>query len=129
VNPDGSLVSRWRKRFACAGHGLGVVLLREPSGRVHLAALPVVGAMGIWLEINRLEWAVLALAAGGVIAAEALNTAIERLADRVSLEREEAIRLIKDLAAGGVLAATIGAVLAGLAVLGPPLWVKLLGWS
>jgi diacylglycerol kinase (ATP) len=81
-----------------------------------------VGALGIWLGTTPLEWAVLALAAGGVIAAEALNTAIERLADRVSGEREEAIRLVKDVAAGGVLAATLGAVGAGLAILGPPLW-------
>lgn len=127
VNPDISLARRWTNRFAWAGRGLAAVLLREPSGRVHLAALPMVMGMGIWLEINGLEWAVLALSAGGVISAEALNTAIERLADRVSLEREEAIRLIKDLAAGGVLAATFGAVLAGLAVLGPPLWEKLSG--
>ena len=96
------------------------MLRHEPSGRVHLAALAVVAGLGIWLRINAVEWAVLALAAGGVIAAEALNTAIERLADRVSSEREEAIRLVKDVAAGGVLAATLGAVAAGLAVLGPP---------
>ena len=85
--------------------------------------MAAVGALGMGLGIRPLEWAVLAVAAGGVIAAEALNTAIERLADRVSAEREESIRLVKDLAAGGVLAATCGAVGAGLAILGPPLWL------
>lgn len=103
------------------------MLRDEPSGRVHALALGLVAGLGWWLNVGFLEWAVLALAAGGVIAAEALNTAVERLADRVSLEREDSIRLVKDLAAGGVLAAVLGAVAAGLAILGPPLWLKLTG--
>lgn len=124
--PD-SWICRWSCRFVCAGRGLVYVLTREPSGRVHAAALPAVAVLGLWLKIDWSGWAVLAVAAGGVIAAEALNTAVERLADRVSREREEPIRLIKDLAAGGVLAATLGAVLAGVAVLGPGLWARLAG--
>lgn len=103
------------------------MLRDEPSGRVHAVALPLVAGMAWWLEVRPVEWAVLALAAGGVIAAEALNTAVERLADRVSPEREEAIRLVKDVSAGGVLAATLGAVAAGLAILGPPLWARIWG--
>lgn len=124
--PDGFL-RRWGHRFACAGRGLFQVLRDEPSGRVHVVAVLVVGALGIWLHLPALEWAVLGLAAGGVVAAEALNTAIERLSDRVSKEEENAIRVVKDMAAGGVLAATVGAVLVGLVVLGPRLWVIVLG--
>ncbi len=124
--PD-SFRQRWMRRFCCAGRGLWCVLRHEPSGRVHAASLVAVAGLGLGLKISLLEWAVLALAAGGVIAAEALNTAIERLADRVSLDREDSIRLVKDIAAGGVLAATLGAVLAGLAVLGPKLWMLVSG--
>ncbi len=119
--PD-RFLQRWGHRFACAGRGLFQVLRDEPSGRVHVVAVLLVGALGIWLHLPALEWAVLGLAAAGVVAAEALNTAIERLSDRVSKEEEEAIRVVKDMAAGGVLAATAGAVLAGLMVLGPRLW-------
>lgn len=124
--PD-SFSGRWVHRFACAGRGLGYVLLCEPSGRVHLVALGAVAALGVWLDLSALEGAVLALAAASVIAAEALNTAVERLADRVSEEREEAIRLVKDVAAGGVLAAASGAAAAGLAILGPKLWAVVFG--
>jgi diacylglycerol kinase (ATP) len=124
--PD-SIVRVWCHRFACAGRGLRYVLTGEPSGRVHLVALGAISALGGWLGLTALEWAVIALAASGVIAAEALNTAVERLADRVSLEREESIRLIKDAAAGGVLAAAVGAVAAGLAILGPKLWAVAFG--
>ena len=92
-----------------------------------MVALVAVVVVAGWLGLTLLEWAVLALAAAAVIAAEALNTAVERLGDRVSAEREESIRLIKDVAAGGVLAATMGAVTAGLAILGPKLWAVAFG--
>lgn len=112
----------WLFRFACAFRGLGRVLFREPSGRVHTVCGVAVAVLAAVLRVSAMEWAVLALATGLVMGAEALNSAIERLADRVTLEREEAIRLIKDAAAGGVLAVSIGAALAALAVFGPRLW-------
>jgi diacylglycerol kinase (ATP) len=82
--------------------------------------------MGIALRVSALEWAVLSLATGAVIAAEGLNTAVEKLADRVTTEREEAIRLLKDVSAGAVLASAIGAAGAALAIFGPKL-LALLG--
>ena len=112
----------WLPRFACAFRGMAESLRREPSLKVHAIAAIAVMAAGAWFKVSAVEWAVLALACGGVIAAELLNTAIERLADRVSAEREEAIRIVKDAAAGGVLAAALGAVGAGLAIFGPRLW-------
>lgn len=111
----------WLLRFACAFRGLGRTLATEPSGRVHAVCAAAVVGMGLWLRVSAVEWAVLALATGAVIGAEALNSAIERLADRVTTEREEPIRLLKDAAAGGVLAIAIGAALAALAVFGPRL--------
>ena len=111
----------WLFRFACAFRGLGRTLTTEPSGRVHAVCAAAVGIMGLALRVSAIEWAVLALATGAVIAAEALNSAIERLADRVTTEREETIRLLKDAAAGGVLAMSAGAALAALAIFGPKL--------
>ncbi len=111
----------WIQRFACAFSGLGRMLTREPSGRVHAVCAVAVIGMGFWLRVSVLEWAVLSLATGTVIAAEALNSAIERVADRITSEREESIRVLKDAAAGGVLAASIGAALAALAIFGPKL--------
>jgi diacylglycerol kinase (ATP) len=111
----------WLFRFSCAFRGLGRVLAREPSGRAHLVCAVAVVAMGIGLRVSPVEWAVLSLAVGAVIAAEALNSAIECLADRVSREREEAIRIVKDTAAGGVLAVSIGAAGSALAIFGPKL--------
>lgn len=119
---------RWMRRFRCAGRGLWEMLRHEPSGRVHLAAGTGVILLGGFLRVSAMEWAILSLAMGLVLAAEGLNTSLERLADRVSGKEEEAIRQVKDLAAGGVLAAVLGAVAAGLCILAPPLWQRIRDW-
>jgi diacylglycerol kinase len=58
--------------------------------------------------------------------AEGFNTAIERLADAISIERNDHIRFAKDVAAGAVLVALVAAALIVLTVFGPRL-VELLG--
>jgi diacylglycerol kinase len=90
--------------------------------RVHVVAGVLVVVTGLVLRVSAVEWALLVLAMGLVVTAEVMNTAVERLADRVSVEREEAIRVVKDAAAGAVLVATVAAVGVGLGVFGPKLW-------
>lgn len=123
MNHPDKVPARWAHRFACAFRGLGHVLFGEASGRVHLMAFLFVVGLGFTLNISGTEWAVVLLASGATIGAEALNTAIEKLADRVSKSREDSIRLVKDTSAGGVLAVSMGAAAAGLWIFGPKLWV------
>ena len=54
-----------------------------------------------------------------VLAAEAVNSAIEALADRVSPGYDEAIKRTKDLAAGAVLLTAIAAAAVGLLIFIP----------
>ena len=54
-----------------------------------------------------------------VWAAEAANTALEFLADAVSPERHPLVGKAKDVAAGAVLIAAIGAAAIGILVIGP----------
>jgi diacylglycerol kinase (ATP) len=77
--------------------------------------------LGFVLQIERWEWCAILISCGVVWAAELLNTAIERLADRVSMEREEAIRAVKDAAAGAVLAASLAAAAVGAVIFLPRL--------
>ena len=60
-----------------------------------------------------------------MLAAEALNTALEALADRVAPDQHPLVAKAKDVAAGGVLLAAVAAAVMGLLVLGPPLWARL----
>jgi undecaprenol kinase len=58
-------------------------------------------------------------AIGIVIVAEMLNTAIEKLTDMVSPEINPKAKVVKDLAAGSVLMASITAAVIGLIVFLP----------
>ena len=112
------------------GHALrGLVFLvrTQRNAQVHGVITVLVLALGGWLHIAGLEWCLIALAMSSVWAAEAFNTAVERLADRVTTEHDPLIKQAKDVAAGAVLIACAGAVAVGLLVLGPPLWARMGG--
>lgn len=119
-------MTRWiasvLRSFGPALAGLAWALKTERSLQVHGIATVLVGGFGLWLNLAAWEWCVLLLAVGLVCATELLNTAIEVLADRVSKEREEPIRLAKDTAAAAVLVAALAALGVGLVVFLPKLW-------
>jgi diacylglycerol kinase len=116
--------------MASFGHalaGVGHVLRSQPNARIHSAATLGVLALGWWLGVGRLEWAVLGMAIGMGWACECFNTAGEAVVDLASPDLHPLARIGKDAAAGGVLAAAGAAALAGLLILGPPLWARLAG--
>jgi diacylglycerol kinase (ATP) len=120
----------WRARgksFACAFRGIALLLHAQANARIHLVATVLVIAAGFAFHVSRGEWLSLAFAIGIVWIAEAANTAIEVLADRITPDRDEQIGRAKDLAAGAVLLAAITAGVVGVIVLGPHLWALLRG--
>ena len=120
--PDGL----WRRRVASFGHaGRGVwrALRSEVHLRFHAVATVVVAGLGLYCHLGRLEWALVALAAAGVWTAELLNTAIEALTDLVSPDFHPLAGKAKDIAAGAVLLAAAGALVVGVLVFGPHLFL------
>jgi diacylglycerol kinase (ATP) len=109
-------------RFAF--RGIVLLLAGEANARIHAAATVSAVCVAAWLEISPADWSLLVMAFALVWLAEGLNTAIELLADRISLAPDSAIGRAKDVAAGGVLLAAIGAAVIGFLVLGPPLFEK-----
>jgi diacylglycerol kinase len=79
--------------------------------------LAIVG--GFILDINRFEFLAVILASGMVLSAEAFNTAIEVLADKVDGTYDERTRILKDIAASAVLLTAIAALLTGIIVFLP----------
>jgi diacylglycerol kinase (ATP) len=98
------------RSFGYAIRGIGTLVCTQPHARIHLlASLTVVGT-GVYVHLRRWEWVAVLVCMGMVWMAEALNTALEFLADEVTLERRERIRKAKDVAAGAVLISAIIAV-------------------
>ncbi len=111
-----------RRRMASFGHavrGVGAALRSEVHLRFHAVATVVVVGLGLYYGIARLEWALVALAVAAVWAAELVNTAIEALTDLASPHYHALAGRAKDVAAGAVLLAALGALVVGALVFGP----------
>ncbi|MDE6227803.1 MAG: diacylglycerol kinase family protein [Muribaculaceae bacterium] len=112
----------WRKRgksFRYAGHGLKVLIAFEHNARIHLVAAGVALALGWLLRISSLEWCLIVICITSVLSAEAVNSAIEALADRITTDHDPFIGRAKDLAAAAVLLLATGAVVVGLIIFLP----------
>lgn len=118
-NREKSGCRKCAKAFFHAFAGIRLMLVREHNARIHCIVTFVVIVCGFIVGLSDMEWAAVSLCIGGVFVSEALNTAIEVIADRVSPEFDDAIGKCKDLAAGAVLLAAIIAMVVGLMVFGP----------
>ena len=117
-------VVRLARAFLYAWRGI-MVVSRDRMLRIQLLAAIVVVAMAAWLKVSRVEWAILMLTVGAVLALEAMNTAVEAVVDLAMPERHPLAARAKDAAAGAVLIAAIAASAVGLFILGPRLWAWL----
>ena len=69
--------------------------------------------LGWVFQIDAMEWMVILLCITAVLTLEMINTAIEKLCDVVHPGYHPQIKVIKDIAAGAVLLAAVGSVIAG----------------
>jgi diacylglycerol kinase (ATP) len=104
--------------FKYAFKGLFIALKEQQNLRLHAVAIGVVTIAGIFLRLSAIEWAIIALTIGFVIAMEMTNTALEELVDLVSPQYHEKAGKIKDIAAGAVLTAAIIAVVVAIYIFG-----------
>jgi diacylglycerol kinase len=108
--------------FRDAWNGLRILLRTQPNARFHLLCTIAAIGLGCWFRLSGPEWAAILLAITFVWLVEGLNTAIEFLVDLVSPERRELAGWAKDVAAGAVLLASLGAVAVACVIFGGRLW-------
>jgi diacylglycerol kinase (ATP) len=96
-------------------------LLEERNARMLLAGTVATLAAGVYFELEPLEWCAVTFAITSLWVAEGLNSALERLTDLVSPGYHPLAGKAKDIAAGAVLIALVGAVSIGIVVFGPRL--------
>ncbi len=101
------------KSFGYALKGIWKLLCSEVNFQIELAAAIIAVALGFYFEISKTEWLIQTLAISLVLAGEALNTALEKLADALHPEYHPAVGKAKDIAAAGVLLLAIGALIVG----------------
>jgi diacylglycerol kinase len=115
-------MKRWLNSFSHAFRGIIIFLRFEPNARIEAAIAILVIGLGLWLQIPAIEFVIILLCIGSVLAAEAFNTAVERTADFHSREVHPEIRDIKDLSAGAVLICACISAVIGLIIFVPRIW-------
>jgi len=115
-------MKRWFNSLLHALRGWRVFFRNERNAKIELAFALLAIALSIGLNLSTWEFCMVIVCIGGVLAAEAFNSAIERLADLYSKEPHAEIRDLKDISAGAVLLIAIAAAAVGLWLFGPKLW-------
>lgn len=116
---NGFTLRKRLRSFKFAFNGIKLLITKEHNAWIHCFAAVCVVIAGFILGLSATEWIAVVFAIGTVLAAEAVNSSIEALADLVSPGYNEAIKRTKDLAAGAVLILAIAAAIVGLIIFVP----------
>lgn len=107
------------KKIQHAWHGILAIFRTESSFRFQVAVAIILVAVLFALPLEAWVRALLFFVAIFVLVVESINTTQERVLDIVHPRWKEEVGMIKDMLAGTVLLAVIGAVLLGFILLGP----------
>tara|TARA_R100001369_G_scaffold56967_1_gene83880 strand:- start:1672 stop:2031 length:360 start_codon:yes stop_codon:yes gene_type:complete len=108
-----SFLGKRIKGCGYAAKGAWMLLKNEHSIQVQAFIAIVMTVAGFYFEISSTEWMLQIVAISLVMSIEGLNTAVEEIADFIHPDFHSKIGFIKDVAAGAVFFAAIGAVLIG----------------
>lgn len=118
------IISRYYA-FGHAFRGWWFVIRTQKNAWLHAIITTIVILLALWVHISAQEWAILTLTIAFVWSAEFFNTAIEAVVDLASPAKHPLAKTGKDVGAAAVLIASLAAVIVGLLILGPPLWIKI----
>ncbi len=107
------------RSFRFAIKGLIVLFPSEHNLWIHSLAAVVAILLGVILNVNRYEWIAIIIAIGMVFSAEIFNSAIERIVDYFSPERDDKAGMIKNISAAAVLVTAIASLITGLIIFLP----------
>lgn len=107
------------RSFGYAFNGLRILFRFEHNAWIHCFITFLVIILGFLLKISSGEWVGVLLCIGMVLAAEAFNSSIEKIMNRLIPQYDEQVKQVKDMAAAGVLITAIIAVIVGLVIFLP----------
>ena len=86
---DGFTFRKRARSFKFAFNGIKLLITKEHNAWIHCFAAVCVLIAGMVFGLSRMEWIAVTIVIGAVLAAEAVNSSIEALADLVSPEYNE----------------------------------------
>lgn len=115
------------RSFGYAFEGVAYILRTQRNARIEMAIAIAAVVLGLWLGLTSLEWAVLTITIGLVLALEWINTSLELAVSLASPERNPSAKAAKDVAAACVLLGAIVSVAVGLLLFAPRLLARFAG--
>ena len=129
TNPDGYSPITSKSRIASFRYALAgwLYMLRyQKNIRIQATMSILVFAVGLWLTLSPVEWAVLVLIVTINWMTEFINAAVEAVVNLASPNIHPMARVAKDVAAAASLLAAVAALIIGGLILGPPLAQRVL---
>jgi len=111
---------RFFKSFKYAFRGIVYCINNERNMRIHTVAALYVFVFSFFFKMSRTSYAILFLTVASVMMAELFNTVSEELSDMAAASFNPVVRIIKDMAAGGVLICAFFAVAVGICLFWQP---------
>lgn len=111
------------RSFVYAFRGIKYMIQSERNFRFHITFMTYMFSiltLSDWFVVSRIEYAILILTCGSVIAAEVFNTSLENAVNLAKEEHSEYGRISKDTAAGAVLVNAVFAIITGLIIMLQP---------
>ena len=99
--------------FKNSANGLIHVIKTERNMQFHVGAAFIIIALSFFYRLSGVEFAIICIAVGTVIASELFNTAVEALVDIIVDVYHPKAKIIKDIAAGAVTVSAFAAAAAG----------------
>ncbi len=112
-------LKRWIDSLNNAIEGIIHVAKNERHLRYHFYSAFLVIVLSYILGVTDMEFILISICAMLVIVAEMFNTVVEMITDKLSPERTEFARIIKDTSAGAVLITAVGSIIVGFIILFP----------
>src|SRR6478735_6308269 len=104
-----------------AMQGMKQFFSRDRNGQIQIVIGITAIILGFTVSLTSFQWLFVLFCIGLVISLEMINSAIERFCDLVTTDFHPGIKVIKDVAAGAVLVASITSLVIGLIIFIPAL--------
>jgi len=115
--------NRVARSFSDAFRGLAFAVKTEINFKIELCAGIIVVVLMLIFRITDAKALVLIMAIAAVLLTEIMNTAVERVMDVIHPEYHPYVKNVKDLMAASVLITSLAALILGLVIFIPYIWL------
>ena len=103
--------------FKNALQGILYTFVKERNMKIHIITAAFVILLALWLDVSKIELAVLCLTVALVICCELINTAVEVMVDIIVDVYHPRAKIIKDVSAGAVFISAFFSLIIGCIIL------------